>query len=119
MKLAHDPMGRDPLGESEDARRRRTLSEQIDKAVEGHLTDELLGRLVKQALQLRYYGAEDDRLVRTINEMVDRYTRKLIIDWIKDHEDELYDGVEEQLEKVHLPKLGAAIVDEFMKEHSQ
>lgn len=119
MTLAHDPMGRDPHGLAEADRQRKYLAAQIDKAVEDHLTDELLGMLVRQAYSIRYFDGTTKRLVDMIDQMVDRYTRKLIIEWIKEHEDELYAGVEEQLEKVHLPKLGAAIVDEFMEEHSK
>ena len=119
MTLTHDPMGPDPLGMREIARSRRALSERIDEAVKSHLSDELLGELVKHTFGLRYLGASEDRLKVMIEQMVDRYTRKLIVEWIREHEDGLYEGVNERLQKVHLPKLGEAIVDEFMAEHSK
>lgn len=97
-----------------DAASRARLSAQIDAAVEGHATDELLGRLVKQALSLRYFGSDHDRLTGLINEAVAKKVKAMIADFLDEHDDPIWEAVKKRLEEAHVADIATAITDEFM-----
>ena len=99
---------------SAEGRERQRLSAAIDELVEGEMTDELLGRLVKQALGLRYFDATHERLNDLILRALDARMRQLIADYIKEWDDTLWEAVKTRLEDVHLGALGVAITDSFM-----
>lgn len=98
---------------------RAYLSKQIDDAVEGHLTDELLGMLVKQAYQLRYLSGDTERLNQLVQNEVHAFTKKLIGEWLKEHEDELWAAVEERMSDTHLKPMAEAVIDEFIADVSK
>lgn len=99
----------DPAGTS-----RKHLAAEIDRLVGEHLNDELLGTLVRQALSLRYYDSAHDRLNGVIFDEVQRHTRWLIGEWLREHQLELFEGVVARLNEAHLAPMAAVITDDFI-----
>jgi hypothetical protein len=96
--------------------RRKHLAEEIDRAVAKEATPELLGRLVKQQLNLRYFGPAETRTLQLVEEEIRRHVRGLIANQLKEAlNDELMDHIEERI-KEHLPDMARACADAFIED---
>jgi hypothetical protein len=95
--------------------RRKHLAEEIDRAVEREATPELLGRLVKQQLNLRYFGRAETRTLQLVEEEIRRHVRGLIANQLQALNDELMDHIEERI-KEHLPDMARACADAFIED---
>jgi hypothetical protein len=96
-------------------RERKRLAELIDKAVT-QASAPMLTQALQQMAQARYFGGEATRIEDLIARQMDAKVRELIVEWIDQHEDELWEAVKGRLAEEHIGPMAQTITDEFMED---
>lgn len=94
-------------------RERKRLSELIDRAVT-EASAPMLTQALQQMTKARYFGGEANRLEDLIARQMDAKVRELIVEWIDQHEQELWEAVKGRLAEEHIGPMAQTITDEFM-----